>query len=65
MKNSIIKILTLIIGFASLLACEPMKDVYEELDKNPSSISADLAFTLEDDDYEVDKEKVQLGEGVV
>lgn len=53
MKNSIIKILTLIIGTAVVLACEPMKDVYEELDKNPSSISADLAFVLEEDDYEL------------
>ena len=53
MKNSIIKILTLIIGFAVVMACDPMKDVYDELDKNPSSISADLDFTLEEDDYEL------------
>ena len=53
MKKSIIKIFTMIIGFVLVMACDPMKDVYEELDKNPSSISSDLDFTLEDDDYEL------------
>lgn len=40
-------------GFALVMACDPMKDVYEELDKNPTAISADLDITLESDDYEL------------
>ena len=43
----------MIMGISAFLACDPMKDVYEELDKNPTEISADLEFTLEDDDYEL------------
>ncbi len=53
MKKSIIKLFTLIIGIAITIACDPMKDVYEELDKNPTAISSDLDFVLEDDDYEL------------
>ena len=34
MKKSIIKVLTMIIGLAAFMACDPMKDVYDELDKN-------------------------------
>lgn len=53
MKKSIIKIFTILIGFALIVACDPMKDVYKELDKNPTAISSDLDFTLEEDDYEL------------
>jgi len=41
------------IGIAVMMACDPMEDVYKELDKNPTAISADLDIVLEDDDYEL------------
>ena len=53
MKKSIIKILTVLIGFSAFMACDPMKDVYDELDKSPAAISADLNIVLEEDDYEL------------
>lgn len=36
-----------------IMACDPMADIYEEMDGNPKAESADLDFILEDDDYEL------------
>ena len=36
-----------------LVSCDPLQDVYDELDESASElVSADLAFTMTDDDYE-------------
>lgn len=36
-----------------LVSCDPLEDVYKELDESASNlVSADLAFTMTDDDYE-------------
>lgn len=53
MKNTIIKLFTLAMAITLIVACEPMEDIYSEMDKNPAAITADLDFTLEDDDYEL------------
>jgi len=53
MNKSIKRIFTVIIAIGLFMACDPMADVYDELDKNPSAISSDLNFTLEEDDYEL------------
>jgi len=37
----------------ALVSCDPLEGVYEELDANKTeAVSADLAFTMTDDDYE-------------
>ena len=53
MKKIIYKILILVIGFTAILACEPMEDIYAELDKNPTPVVSDLNIVLEEDDYEL------------
>lgn len=36
-----------------LVACDPNKDIYKEMDENPAPITAALDFTLSEDDYEL------------
>lgn len=40
-------------GIVLVLACDPMSDIYDKLDENPSAISADLDITLASDDYKL------------
>ena len=53
MKNSIIKIFTLFTAFTLISACDPMSEIYDELDENPTPITADLDLVLTADDYEL------------
>ena len=53
MTKIISKIWMIFLGLAAVIACEPMEDIYTELDKNPTPVVSDLEFTLEEDDYEL------------
>lgn len=33
-------------------SCEPLEDIYTEIDKNPSAVVGDVTYTLTDEDYE-------------
>ncbi len=47
LKNIYLLLLATII----LVACDPNKDIYKEMDANPAPIVNDLDFTLSEDDY--------------
>ena len=42
----------ILIGFVVLNACDPMEDIYDEIDKAVDPISAEVSFTFTADDYE-------------
>jgi hypothetical protein len=41
----------ILIGFVILNACDPMEDIYDELDAAEKPINAEISFTLTADDY--------------
>lgn len=51
MKN--LNIYMLLMTVLVFVACDPMKETIDKLDENPPPITADLDFTLTDDDYEL------------
>ena len=51
MKN--LNIYILLMAVLVVVACDPMKETIDDLDANPPPVTADLDFTLTDDDYEL------------
>lgn len=47
------KIYMLFLAAIVLVACDPNKDIYSDMDANPEPITAALEFTLSEDDYEL------------
>ncbi len=53
MKNIFFKLFTIVAVITLVIACDPMEEIYSEMDKNPTAITSDLVLTLTDDDYEL------------
>ena len=43
----------LVLAAFVMVACDPNKEIYEEMEANPTPIATALEFTLSDDDYEL------------
>ena len=47
------KLYMLIMAAVVIVACDPMKETYDEMDANPTSIVNDIEYTLTEDDYDL------------
>jgi len=47
------KIYMLLLAAFTIVACDPLAETFEKMDKNPAPIVAELEFTLDEDDYEL------------
>lgn len=43
--------LLMIVGLVALTACDPMEDIYNEIDGNENAVVGDAEYTLTEDDY--------------